>query len=72
MRVGANTLGLFYNQGRERVKFYTASGFDVQTIRVRTAADVLAGEEAVIVEDEAVEETASAGAGESNCCFVDE
>ncbi len=71
MRVGANTLGLFYNQGRERVKFYTASGFDVHTIRVRTAADVLAGEEAVIVEDEAVEETTSAGAGGA-CCFVDD
>lgn len=71
-----NTLGLFYNQGRERVKFYNTSGFDVQTIRVRTAADVLTT---------ATAGTTSAGAGAggedidevhspstNSCCFVDE
>lgn len=67
-----NTLGLFYNQGRERVKFYTASGFDVQTIRTRSPADLLlsTADEMVEVEEEVV---ASAGAGgASNCFFVDD
>lgn len=70
-----NTLGLFYNQGRERVKFYTASGFDVQTIRVRTAADVLQSavaepEHEPVVETEVL--SAGAGTGATNCVFVDE
>ncbi len=65
-----NTLGLFYNQGRERVKFYNTSGFDVQTIRVRTAADVLSFSASAgagaggAAEDEPVESV--------GCCFVDE
>jgi superfamily II DNA or RNA helicase len=66
-----NTLGLFYNQGRERVKFYQASGFDVKTIKIRSADDMLSAETVSSSEEE--EPPASSGApGASVCCFVED
>ncbi len=66
-----NTLGLFYNQGRERVKFYKDSGFDVEIIRMKKVDEQ---EEEV---EEVLEESAGAGAGAgaagvTNCFFVDD
>lgn len=72
-----NTMGIFYNQGRERVKFYRDSGFDVE---IKKAASVFENEhaESMEVDDVVGVETASAGAGgsrsgpESACVFVDD
>jgi superfamily II DNA or RNA helicase len=70
-----NTMGIFYNQGRERVKFYKESGFDVEIKKVTpsmfesaTVADELDDE------PDEVATAASAGAGGAGgrCVFVDD
>jgi hypothetical protein len=70
-----NTMGIFYNQGRERVKFYRESGFDVDIKKVTPSMfESAAADEADDV-DEPDEVAASAGAGGARsgpCVFVDD
>lgn len=66
-----NTMGIFYNQGRERVKFYKDSGFDVEIKKVTPS--VFEVEAVEIVEDDDVVASAGAGGARSGpCVFVDD
>jgi superfamily II DNA or RNA helicase len=65
-----NTMGIFYNQGRERVKFYRESGFDVEIKKVTPSMF-----ESAAVDDDDEPGIASAGAGGARsgpCVFVDD
>jgi superfamily II DNA or RNA helicase len=68
-----NTMGIFYNQGRERVKFYRESGFDVEIKKVTPSMFESATMDDA---DEPDEEAHSAGAGGARgggaCVFVDD